>query len=189
MVHVIVYSCIALFNIWILGLVSLPPLSTHSALPPIPAPVFSTCDFPPNSPCDFPPTSLTLSSPLPLSPLGSVDHEVPFPLSEAPLFPPTSAMPTLADLTSSSSDYVLPVTLHDTPRLFLQKWLVAVNAYARTLEPSLDQYGALYLVCTDEVWADLTKNQVHPVHNIGPIAIRPRPDHPTPPPTDPQYLD
>jgi hypothetical protein len=110
-----------------------------------------------------------------------VDHEVLFPLSEAPLFPPTSAMPTLADLTSSSSDYVLPVTLHDTPRLFLQKWLVAVNAYARTLEPSLDQYGALYLVCTDEVWADLTKNQVHPVHNIGPIAIRPRPDHPTPP--------
>ena len=97
---------------------------------------------------------------------------------------------------SSAPTFVLSVSLRNSPRLHLKAWLKAVLAYARTLEPTLDQYGALYLVAPTLTWASMTKNLIPaPVpdddENIDPdlpaFTIRPRPLHrqpPTPTPSD-----
>ena len=168
MVRVLDYVAIALFNIWILGLVFPSPSLPQFALsPPIPA------SLSPLEPSLFitpaVPLQLTFSFPFPLPPTGiAKDKATPLPTE---LSLPSSTM------TSSSASplYSLPVTLVDSPRLHLTAWLKAINKHARTIEISLDHYGALYLVCTDTVWQALARNTIPPIPpNMGPPLLRPR---------------
>ena len=158
---------LALLNIWLISGVLFAILASH--------PAFALTQSPTSAP--------TLPSP-------SHTHSHPFCLISAPAVPPLGSIPpTLAPLTmsrSSSADFVLPVTLHDEPRLRFDSWLTAVHEYARTLEPTIDIYGALYLVCDDVTWGQLRKNIITPAHDgMGPApppTIRPRPSHPPPGP-------
>ena len=86
---------------------------------------------------------------------------------------------TLPNTMSSSTSHTLSVTLITEPRIHLRAWLKAVHKFARPLGPTLDQYGALYLVCSDTAWQQLKRNRV-PDLKGGPITIRPRPIFPAP---------
>ena len=129
--------CLALFNIW----------CSKPFAPPLVLPVSAAAGSPPLDPAECPLTHLPPLVPSP--PIG--------PSTSSPSAPP----PADSIMSSSSApSFSLSVSLRNSPRLHLTAWLKAVLAYARTLEPTLDQYGALYLVAPTLTWAHMSKNVI-----------------------------
>ena len=154
--------CLALFNIW----------CSKPFAPPLVLPVSAAAGSPPLDPAECPLTHLPPLVPSP--PIG--------PSTSSPSAPP----PADSIMSSSSApSFSLSVSLRNSPRLHLTAWLKAVLAYARTLEPTLDQYGALYLVAPTLTWSHMSKNlitaETDDEHAPPVTTIRPRPLHPQPP--------
>ena len=99
----------------------------------------------------------------------------------------SASLPYQSPNMTTTAQHSLSVTLHSEPRIHLKSWLKATYKYARSLAPTLDPYGALYLVCSDTAWAALKHNQVLPPTSLGPMTTRARPVFP--PPTKPEAGD
>jgi hypothetical protein len=67
---------------------------------------------------------------------------------------------------------VIPPTLHDRPRTNLVPWKVAINRAARAIFAEWDDFGFLFGVCDDAVWAVLNT----PLGGV----LRDRPEFPAP---------
>jgi hypothetical protein len=67
---------------------------------------------------------------------------------------------------------VISPTLHDRPRTNLVPWKVAINRAARAVFAEWDDFGFLFGVCDDAVWAVLNT----PAGGV----LRDRPDFPAP---------
>jgi hypothetical protein len=67
---------------------------------------------------------------------------------------------------------IITPTLHDHPRTNLVPWKIALNRSARAVFAEWDQYGFLFGVCDDAVWAVLNTPHGGP--------LRARPDFPAP---------
>ena len=125
--------------------------------------------------------TIVLTSLVCLVPLQALQAPHQHPLIRSPHPANLSRPSPLIMSSSAATDFVLPVSLADSPRLHFADWLKATHQYARSLEPTIDLYGALYLMCDDVTWKSLSKNIVPVTHDgMGPApapTIRPRPRH------------
>jgi hypothetical protein len=85
-----------------------------------------------------------------------------------PCYPPTMSHPK----PFSPLYPIITPTLHDHPRTNLVPWKIALNRSARAVFAEWDQYGFLFGVCHDAVWAVLNTPTGGP--------LRARPDFPAP---------
>jgi len=93
---------------------------------------------------------------------------------------PTDSSPYQSPNMTTPAQHTLSVTLLTEPRIHLKAWLTAVHKYARSLAPTLDAYGALYLVCSDAAWQALKHNKIPDPDPLLPLSTRSRPVFPPP---------
>ncbi len=110
-------------------------------------------------------TQPLFTQPLVTQPMLCAVHPTP---SQHPCYPPTMSLSKPFSLLYS----IITPTLHDHPRTNLMPWKIAINRSARAVFAEWDQFGFLFGVCDDAVWA---------VFNTPPGGVlRARPDFPVP---------
>ena len=114
---------------------------------------------------NHPLTQPKFTQPLVTQPILCAVHPTP---RQHPCYPPTMS-------SSKPHNPLYPIitpTLHDHPRTNLVPWKIALNRSARAVFAEWDQFGFLFGVCDDAVWAIL---------NTPPGGrLRARPDFPAP---------